>query len=91
MAVADVESERPAVRFRHAGEKHELRCDVIAGDAAHIVPPTGAKGLNVAVADVEALAAALESFYGSGDTRGLEGYSERYRGGSGAPSTSPTG
>ena len=49
----------------------------LAGDAAHIVPPTGAKGLNVAVADVEVLASALESFYGSGDTSGLEGYSER--------------
>ena len=49
----------------------------LAGDAAHIVPPTGAKGLNVAVADVENLAEALESFYGSGDTSGLDGYSER--------------
>jgi p-hydroxybenzoate 3-monooxygenase len=49
----------------------------LAGDAAHIVPPTGAKGLNVAVADVEVLAEALESFYGSGDTSGLDGYSER--------------
>ena len=49
----------------------------LAGDAAHIVPPTGAKGLNTAVADVELLAAALEGFYGSGDTRGLDGYSER--------------
>ena len=49
----------------------------LAGDAAHIVPPTGAKGLNLAVADVEVLAGALESFYGSGDTSGLDGYSER--------------
>jgi p-hydroxybenzoate 3-monooxygenase len=49
----------------------------LAGDAAHIVPPTGAKGLNVAVADVENLAEALESFYGEGDTSGLDGYSER--------------
>ena len=49
----------------------------LAGDAAHIVPPTGAKGLNTAVADVELLAEALEAFYGSGDTRGLDGYSER--------------
>jgi len=49
----------------------------LAGDAAHIVPPTGAKGLNVAVADVEVLASALESFYGSGDTSGLDSYSER--------------
>src|SRR5215208_8237066 len=49
----------------------------LAGDAAHIVPPTGAKGLNVAVADVEVLAEALESFYASGDTGGLDRYSER--------------
>jgi len=49
----------------------------LAGDAAHIVPPAGAKGLNLAVADVEVLAAALEAFYGSGDTGGLESYSER--------------
>ena len=44
----------------------------LAGDAAHIVPPTGAKGLNVAVADVEVLAEALESFYASGDSAGLD-------------------
>ena len=49
----------------------------LAGDAAHIVPATGAKGLNVAVADVEVLAEALESFYASGDSVGLERYSER--------------
>jgi p-hydroxybenzoate 3-monooxygenase len=49
----------------------------LAGDAAHIVPPTGAKGLNLAVADVEVLAGALESFYGSRDESGLDSYSER--------------
>jgi p-hydroxybenzoate 3-monooxygenase len=49
----------------------------LAGDAAHIVPPAGAKGLNLAVADVEVLASALEAFYGSGDASGLDGYSER--------------
>ena len=37
----------------------------LAGDAAHIVPPTGAKGLNLAVADVRVLARALEKFYQS--------------------------
>ncbi len=35
----------------------------LAGDAAHIVPPTGAKGLNLAVADVRVLARALSEFY----------------------------
>jgi p-hydroxybenzoate 3-monooxygenase len=49
----------------------------LAGDAAHIVPPTGAKGLNLAIADVTVLAAALERWYASGDGSGLAGYSER--------------
>jgi p-hydroxybenzoate 3-monooxygenase len=49
----------------------------LAGDAAHIVPPTGAKGLNLAVADVVALADGLADHYGPGDGRGLETYSER--------------
>jgi p-hydroxybenzoate 3-monooxygenase len=48
----------------------------LAGDAAHIVPPTGAKGLNLAVADVRVLAQALTAFYGSGRTDLLERYSE---------------
>lgn len=47
----------------------------LAGDAAHIVPPTGAKGLNLAVADVTSLAAALAGFFGSGTTAQLDGYS----------------
>ncbi len=49
----------------------------LAGDAAHIVPPTGAKGLNLAVADVRALTRALVEFYGSGRTDLLEGYSAK--------------
>jgi p-hydroxybenzoate 3-monooxygenase len=48
----------------------------LAGDAAHIVPPTGAKGMNLAIADVYVLARAIEQWYRSGDTMGLEGYSE---------------
>ena len=48
----------------------------LAGDAAHIVPPTGAKGLNLAVADVRLLAQALEAFYSSGHADLLERYSE---------------
>jgi p-hydroxybenzoate 3-monooxygenase len=47
----------------------------LAGDAAHIVPPTGAKGLNLAVADVRVLARALAAFYGSGSTDLLDRYS----------------
>jgi p-hydroxybenzoate 3-monooxygenase len=49
----------------------------LAGDAAHIVPPTGAKGLNVAVADVQNLSEALVAFYDRGDRSELEGYTER--------------
>ena len=48
----------------------------LAGDAAHIVPPTGAKGLNLAVADVRVLARALVEFYSSGRRDLLEQYSE---------------
>ena len=49
----------------------------LAGDAAHIVPPTGAKGLNLAIADVVCLADALTAHYGSGDRARLESYSDR--------------
>ncbi len=48
----------------------------LAGDAAHIVPPTGAKGLNLAVADVRVLAAAFAEFYASGNRQLLDHYSE---------------
>jgi len=49
----------------------------LVGDAAHIVPPTGAKGLNLAAADVRVLYAALVEFYRSGETRLIDGYSEQ--------------
>lgn len=48
----------------------------LAGDAAHIVPPTGAKGLNLAVADVRVLALGLGEFFASGQMRTLNHYSE---------------
>jgi len=48
----------------------------LAGDAAHIVPPTGAKGMNLAVADVRALSRALATYYKSGQTDLLARYSE---------------
>ncbi|HLH64727.1 MAG TPA: 4-hydroxybenzoate 3-monooxygenase [Solirubrobacteraceae bacterium] len=50
---------------------------VLAGDAAHIVPPTGAKGLNLAVADVTLLAQALIAHFHDGSGTGLEEYSDR--------------
>ena len=48
----------------------------LAGDACHIVPPTGAKGLNLAVADVRVLSRVLIEFFGSGATMRLERYSD---------------
>jgi p-hydroxybenzoate 3-monooxygenase len=48
----------------------------LAGDAAHIVPPTGAKGLNLALADVAVLAEALVAWYG-GNESALDSYSDR--------------
>ena len=47
----------------------------LAGDSAHIVPPTGAKGMNLAMADVRVLSRALERFYRKGESDGLDSYS----------------
>ena len=49
----------------------------LAGDAAHTVPPTGAKGLNLAIHDVKVLFEGLDSYYTSGATRLLDAYSDR--------------
>jgi p-hydroxybenzoate 3-monooxygenase len=49
----------------------------LAGDAAHIVPPTGAKGLNLAMHDVRILAEGLVAFYRMQSSAGIESYSER--------------
>ena len=48
----------------------------LAGDAAHIVPPTGAKGLNLAIADVRLLAETIVDWYSRGSTTGLDSYSD---------------
>jgi len=48
---------------------------LLAGDAAHIVPPTGAKGLNLAAFDVTVLTEALAAWYSSGETGPLDAYS----------------
>jgi p-hydroxybenzoate 3-monooxygenase len=49
----------------------------LAGDAAHIVPPTGAKGLNLAASDIQYLSTALIDWYKKGDSAGIDGYSAR--------------
>ena len=49
----------------------------LVGDAAHIVPPTGAKGLNLAVSDVHYLYEGLKAHYADGESEGVERYSER--------------
>jgi p-hydroxybenzoate 3-monooxygenase len=46
----------------------------LAGDAAHIVPPTGGKGLNLAIADIRFMAAGIQSFYQNGDEKLLNSY-----------------
>ena len=48
----------------------------LAGDSAHIVPPTGAKGLNLAASDIYYLSRAFVAWYGSGDTQPMDTYSE---------------
>ncbi len=58
-------------------EPMRYRSLFLAGDAAHIVPPTGAKGLNLAVADVTVLADALVEWLGGGSETGLDEYSSR--------------
>ena len=58
-------------------EPMQYRRLFLAGDAAHIVPPTGAKGLNLAVADVWRLAGALDARYRRGTSSDLDAYSER--------------
>jgi p-hydroxybenzoate 3-monooxygenase len=56
-------------------EPMQYRRLFLAGDAAHIVPPSAAKGLNLAVADVRLLAAAFTAWYADGSQELLDGYS----------------
>jgi p-hydroxybenzoate 3-monooxygenase len=69
--------QRDVLRFR-SFVAHELRRGRVAlvGDAAHTVPPTGAKGMNLAIADVRLLAAALRALLLEGDERPLDAYPE---------------
>ncbi|GGH49194.1 4-hydroxybenzoate 3-monooxygenase [Microbacterium album] len=70
--------QRDVLRFR-SFVAHRLRRGrtVLVGDAAHTVPPTGAKGMNLAVADVLLLADALEALLRRGDESGFDAYAER--------------
>jgi p-hydroxybenzoate 3-monooxygenase len=74
-------TEGPIVQKSIAGMRsfvvEPMQCGqlFLTGDAAHIVPPTGAKGLNLAVADVRILARAISEFYRTGSRSLLEGYS----------------
>lgn len=61
--------------FVHAPMRHGNL--FLAGDAAHTVPPTGAKGLNLALHDVKVLFEGLDSFYRTGSSLLLDGYSDR--------------
>ncbi|OAH14169.1 4-hydroxybenzoate 3-monooxygenase [Streptomyces jeddahensis] len=67
-------SVTPMRSFVHEPMRHGRL--FLAGDAAHIVPPTGAKGLNLAVGDVVTFARALIEFRATGDATGLDSYSE---------------
>lgn len=70
--------QRDVLRFRSfvASELRRGRTALV-GDAAHTVPPTGAKGMNLAVADVVLLARALDALLGDGDERLIDGYAEQ--------------
>jgi p-hydroxybenzoate 3-monooxygenase len=65
----------PMRSFVHAPMRHGRL--FLAGDAAHIVPPTGAKGMNLAIADVKVLADSLERWFSTGADDGLEAYEAR--------------
>ncbi|MGW9020264.1 4-hydroxybenzoate 3-monooxygenase [Leucobacter chromiiresistens] len=70
--------QRDVLRFRSfvAGELRRGRAALV-GDAAHTVPPTGAKGMNLAVADVLLLGDAIRRLLVEGDERGVDAYAER--------------
>jgi p-hydroxybenzoate 3-monooxygenase len=70
--------QRDVLRFRsfvaHALQKGRV---FLMGDAAHTVPPTGAKGMNLAINDVRILHEGLTDFFATGSTTGLDSYEER--------------
>jgi len=72
-------AHRPGARLDETLHAEPMRFGrlFLCGDAAHIVPPTGAKGLNLAASDVHYLFEALREFYAERSTAGLDAYSGR--------------
>jgi p-hydroxybenzoate 3-monooxygenase len=72
----DILNVTPAIPFRSfVAEPMQYGRLYLAGDAAHIVPPLGAKGLNLAVGDIRVLSEAMTTYFESGETALLESYS----------------
>lgn len=70
--------EKPSVTGMRSRVTEPMRYGrlFLAGDAAHIVPPTGAKGMNLAIADVRVLAEAITDFVATGTETGFDAYSD---------------
>ena len=70
--------QRDVLRFRSfVAHKLQKGRVFLMGDAAHTVPPTGAKGMNLAINDVRILHEGIAAFFATGSTTGLDGYEER--------------
>ncbi|WP_066295985.1 4-hydroxybenzoate 3-monooxygenase [Arthrobacter luteolus] len=70
--------EKTVLKFRsYVCEPMRYGNMFLAGDAGHTVPPTGAKGLNLALADVKVLFEAIDSFYATNSPELLDGYSDK--------------
>ena len=75
-AAAGLEQARPRGFFERQRAEYEERRAVLVGDAAHTVPPTGAKGMNLAIADVVVLHEALRELFTAGSEALLDAYAE---------------
>ena len=75
VALHDIDTDRPLDNLPQARRGGAAGRLFLAGDAAHIVPPTGAKGLNLAASDVHYLGRPLIAHFRDGDESGLTAYS----------------